>query len=118
MLLNTLTYKCLSVYINTFVTLFLIHNSLILFSHKTSVARATTKRVKADTYDQVNKAMLKLLKRLRSKNVPVNDVLIKEKTLYFAKALTVESFQASDGWLDKWKKRLDLICFISDSFII
>ena len=44
---------------------------------------ATTKRVKIDTYDQVNKAALKLSKRLRSKNVPVNGVLIKEKALYF-----------------------------------
>ena len=44
---------------------------------------ATTKRVKINTYDQVNKAALKLSKRLRSKNVPVNGVLIKEKALYF-----------------------------------
>ena len=30
-------FKCMSVYVNMFVTLFLIHNSLILFSHKKSV---------------------------------------------------------------------------------
>ena len=43
------------------------------------------KRVKVDTYDQVNKVVLKLFKRLRSENVPVNGVLIKEKALYFPK---------------------------------
>ena len=57
--------------------------------------------------------MLKWFKRLRFENITVNGVLIKEKALYFAKELTFENFQASDGWLDKWKKRLGLIFFIS-----
>ena len=70
---------------------------------------ATTKRLKIDTYDQVNKAVRKWFKRPGSENVPVNAVLIKEKALYFAKEMTFENFQASDGWLDKWKKRLGLI---------
>ena len=78
---------------------------------------ATTKRVKVDTYDQVNKAVLKWFKRLRSENVSVK-VLIKEKALYFAKKLTFNNFRESDGWLDKWKKKLGLIFFISDSFTI
>ena len=51
-------------------------------------------------YDQVNKAVLKRFKMLRSENVHTNGVLIKE--------LTFENFQTSDGWLDKWKKMLDL----------
>ena len=62
--------------------------------------------------------MLKWFKRLRFENITVNGVLIKEKALYFAKELTFENFQASDGWLDKWKKRLGLIFFISDSFTL
>ena len=73
---------------------------------------ATTKRVKVDTYDQVNKAHLRWFRRLRSGNIPVNRVLIKEKALYFGKELTFSSnFQASDGWFDKWKKRLDFFFF-------
>ena len=72
---------------------------------------ATTNRVKVDTYDQVSKAVLKWFKRLRSENLPVNGVLIKEKALYFAKELTFENLRASNGWLDKWKKRLGLIFF-------
>ena len=46
---------------------------------------ATTKRLKFDTYDQVNNAVLKWFTRLRSENVPVSGVLVKEKTLFFAK---------------------------------
>ena len=55
---------------------------------------ATTKRLKVDTYDQVNKAVLKWFTRLRSENVSVSAVLIKEKALYFAKELNFEKFQA------------------------
>ena len=44
-------------------------------------------------------------------NIPVSGVLIKEKALYFVKELIFKNFQASDGWLDKWKKRLGLIFF-------
>ena len=72
---------------------------------------ATTKRLKVDSYDQVNKAVLKWFTRLRPENVPVSGVLIKEKALYFAKELNFEKFQASDGWLDKWKKSLVLIFY-------
>ena len=58
------------------------------------------------------------LKSLRSKNAPVSGVLIKEKASYFAKELTFKNFQASDGWLEKWKKMLGFLFFISDSFTI
>ncbi|XP_065658063.1 tigger transposable element-derived protein 4-like [Hydra vulgaris] len=64
-----------------------------------------TKRVKLDTYYQVNKAVLKWFKRMRADNVPINGLLVKEKALYFAKELSFENFQASDGWLDKFKKK-------------
>ena len=72
---------------------------------------AKTKRLKVGTYDQVNKAVLKWFTRLRPEIVPVSGVLIKENALYFAKELNFEKFQASDGWLDKWKKRLVLIFY-------
>ena len=35
--------------------------------------------------------------KAKIRNVPVHGVLIKEKALYFAKELTFENFQASDG---------------------
>ena len=77
---------------------------------------AATKRLKVDTYDQVNKAILKWFTRLRSENVPVSGVLIKEKALYFAKELNFKKFQASDGCLDNWKKRLVLIFYFRSIF--
>ena len=54
---------------------------------------ATTKCLKVDTYGKVNKAALKWFTRLRSENVPVSGVLIKEKALYFAKELNLTTFK-------------------------
>ena len=65
-----------------------------------------SKRLKENTYEQLNQAVLKWFTRIRSENVPASGILIKEKALYFAKELKLEKFQASEGWLDKWKKRL------------
>ena len=68
---------------------------------------ATTKRLKIDTYDQVNKAVRKWFKRLGSENVPVNDVLIKEKAL--------EGIR----WLvGQMEEKVGFNFFISDSFTI
>ena len=38
----------------------------------------SNKRVKADTYEQVNKAVLQWFKEMRAENIPVNGSLIKE----------------------------------------
>ena len=41
----------------------------------------------------------------RSQNVPIDGNLIKEKARMYAKELCYNNFQASPGWLDRWKKR-------------
>ena len=63
------------------------------------------KRIKTDKFEQINSAVYLWFKQMRSENVPLNGVLIKEKALFFAKELGIEKFQASDGWLGKWKNR-------------
>ena len=42
---------------------------------------------------------------MRSQNVPILAAMIQEKVLAFSKELNVENFQASDKWLQRWKKR-------------
>ena len=41
---------------------------------------------------------------MQSQNVPLSASIIQEKTV-FAKELNTENFQASDGWLRRWKER-------------
>lgn len=65
-----------------------------------------SKRTKPQKFEEVNTAVHKWLLVMRSENIPISGTILKEKALEFAKELGVESFQASQGWLDKWKTRL------------
>src|ERR1044072_1514935 len=67
------------------------------------------KRVKHCLYEDVDAAVLKWVEMLREKNIPISGPLIKEKSLEYAKYLGHPEFQASTGWLDKFKKRHGII---------
>ena len=63
------------------------------------------KRMRPEKYEDLNKALMKWFLNCRSENIPLNEPLLKEKAIAFATELKIENFQASDGWLEKWKKR-------------
>lgn len=63
------------------------------------------KKLRSCDYEQVDKAVLKWFSLQRSQNVPIDGPMLKEKALQFAGSFNIPTFKASDGWLDKWKKR-------------
>lgn len=63
------------------------------------------KRMKLCQYEDVNEAVLKWIRMIRDKNVPLSKTLIQEKALEYAKLLGHSDFQASTGWLEKFKIR-------------
>ena len=65
-------------------------------------------RMRSSTYEDLDKACYKWLLNARHQNVPVSGTILKVKALYFAKELGFDTFQASDGWLDRWKKRFNV----------
>ena len=40
----------------------------------------------------------------KSQNIPIDDNLIKEKAITYAKELGYNNFDGSAGWVDQWKK--------------
>ena len=41
--------------------------------------------------------------------MPVNRIILKNESLYFRKKFWVaDTFQASNGWLGRWKERFDV----------
>lgn len=64
-----------------------------------------SKKIRSCNYEQVDKAVLKWFSLQRSQNVPIDGQMLKEKALQFAESFDISTFKASDGWLDKWKKR-------------
>ena len=41
---------------------------------------------------------------MRGQNVPLSASMIQEKAVIFAKQVNTKNFQASDGWLRRWKE--------------
>ena len=44
----------------------------------------------------------------RSQKIPIDGIILREKALEFARALSVTEFKALDCWLNNWKKRYNL----------
>ena len=53
----------------------------------------------------MDNAVFKWLLAVRSRDVAVPALIFKTKAKEFAEKMNVKDFQASDGWLDRWKKR-------------
>ena len=62
-------------------------------------------KLKTGNHELVDSAIFKWFLNMRSDNVPLSASVIQEKAVMFAKDLNVENFQASDGWLRRWKER-------------
>ena len=65
----------------------------------------STKKLRGCQYEKVDKVLFEWFVLQRSQNIPIDGSMIQEKGLFFAKKLEIPDFKASDGWLDKWKKR-------------
>ena len=77
------------------------HKEKIYENYETGLGATRVKPVK---YEAVNKAFIKWLLIMRSKNIPINGSMFKEKAQEFAE-LNLEDFHDSDGWLEKLKRR-------------
>ena len=66
---------------------------------------ASTKKLRGCQYEKNDKALFEWFVLQRSQNIPIDGSMIQEKGLFFAKKSEIPDFKASDGWLDKWKKR-------------
>lgn len=67
------------------------------------------KRLRTCLFEDIDEAMLKWVTAARGKNLPISGPLMKQKAKEFADALGHEDFEASTGWLDKFKKRHGIV---------
>ena len=61
-------------------------------------------KLKSGNHELVDQAIFNCFLNMRRQNVPLSASMIKKKQLFFAKELSTENFQASDGWLQRWKE--------------
>lgn len=67
------------------------------------------KKMKSCEFKDVEECVLKWLKQCRDKNLPIGGPILQEKAQQFAKDLNHENFRASNGWLQNFKKRHELV---------
>ena len=63
------------------------------------------KKLRESDYKRVDHVVFKCFLSKRSQDIPIDDAFTKEKALQYAKELGFNEFQASDGWLRRWKER-------------
>jgi Tc5 transposase DNA-binding domain/DDE superfamily endonuclease len=63
------------------------------------------KKNKPVKHQDLEYALVSWVDLMISRNFPVSDVLIQKQALKFAAKLMISDFKASNGWLDKFKKR-------------
>ncbi|XP_046661293.1 tigger transposable element-derived protein 4-like [Homalodisca vitripennis] len=67
------------------------------------------KRIKGPEFKDVDESVYQWLKQCRDKNLPVSGPILKEKAAQFAAQLNKPDFRASNGWLQNFKKRNEVI---------
>ena len=61
--------------------------------------------LKEGTFAKLDEHIFKWLLTVRSRNVMVSASILKTKAKELAGKIDIEGFQASDGWLGRWKNR-------------
>lgn len=67
------------------------------------------KKARGANHENVDKAMFKWFISVKSQKIPIDGSVFKDKVKYYAQDARLQDFQASDGWLRRWKDRFSVI---------
>ena len=77
-------------------------------ANRSDTLQLTRKRARKSEFSEVNESLYEWYLLATSKNIYPNGPQLSEKAKEIAVKLKKEGFSASDGWLDKWKKRYNI----------
>ncbi|GBM36463.1 Tigger transposable element-derived protein 4 [Araneus ventricosus] len=67
------------------------------------------KRMRMEKFPEINEALIEWFKSVRAKNIPISGTLMNLKAMDIADALGTKDFCASNGWLDKFRVRNNVV---------
>lgn len=67
------------------------------------------KRQRISEFPGLEECLLKWFKQCRDENISISGPLLQEKAEIYSKSLGFSDFKASNGWLEKFKRRHDLV---------
>ena len=91
------------------LTYWIKNNHDIIQKYKTGQLGAKRQKLSVGKHNSIDKAVYKWFMNARERNVPIGGYIIREKALDFAKELNIIVSKASDGWLDWWKNRHNVV---------
>lgn len=65
--------------------------------------------IRASKYEKMEEILKEWFVSARASNIPVGGTIIREKALRIANRLNIEGFTASNGWIDRFKKRHNVV---------
>ena len=80
----------------------------IIAARESCVIAPKRKRLRTGQHANLESALFQWFQFARSKKIPICGKIIQEKALHYANELDIADFNASDGWLVKWKKRFSV----------
>ncbi|XP_060855630.1 tigger transposable element-derived protein 4-like [Metopolophium dirhodum] len=69
-----------------------------------------SKRVVSVGYEQVERDLYRWFINCRSKSLPISGPIIQTEATKLAEKLGISDFKASNGWLDRFKRRHNIVC--------
>lgn len=78
-------------------------------SHKS--LKKETKKIRQPVFIEIEKCLIIWTEQQNIKGIPITDDLLRERAKMFAASLKLTSFKASNGWIDRFKKRNNLKSF-------
>lgn len=104
--------KSLGIAYSTLQTILKQETSVELSADKLGKFAKKRKTLKTSPYDDLENILMQWFKAARASKIPINGSVVKEKALEIAERLKLQGFSASNGWIDRFKKRNNL-CFKS-----
>lgn len=76
-----------------------------IFTAVSSGTSGARKKLRTSNYEDVDKAVLRWIHDMRTRNVPLNGPMLQQKAREIALRLGCDDFKASPGWLTRFKSR-------------
>lgn len=86
-----------------------VKNKDVLLKEYEEFKSCGVKRKRQEKFSELNEAVLQWFKCARSKHIPLSGTLIKEKAIQIAEAVGERDFCASNGWLEKFCHRNNIV---------
>lgn len=101
--------KELSIPVSTLNTIVKSRETITINAAKCGPSAKKRKYVKDSRFKQLEEILLEWFVGARAANLPINGTLMREKARVIASRLDIQDFTASNGWIDRFKKRHNVV---------